>query len=168
MIQEQYWKELYQLKVHIGFIELLLERAEYIDRMMKITLAVSSSVSIGSWAIWSEFSYMWGAIIALSQIISAINPFLPYSSRIKSYSSLLRELEELMTQSEIKWYSISEGRISFYEINKARFDIRKAKQKSIDKYIQTTIPSASKLQDKAEKFAGEYFYNFYFQQEERS
>lgn len=165
MIQEQYWKELYQLKTHINFIELLLEKAECIDRIVKIILAISSSVSIGAWAIWNEYSYIWATIIAISQVISAINPFLPYSGRMKSYSSLIRELEELMVQSEFKWYSISEGKLSSEEINKARFDIRSIKQKSLHKYIQTTIPTDLKRHKKAEQTASDYLNNFYLSQE---
>lgn len=51
MVQEQYWNELYQLKTHINIVEHLLEQAEKVDRIMKIILAITSSVSIGSWAI---------------------------------------------------------------------------------------------------------------------
>jgi len=133
MVQEQYWKELYQLKTHIAFIELQLEKAESIDRSMKMTLAIASSSSIGAWVIWNHLSWVWAGIIAFSQVISAVNPYLPYKSRIKSYTSLLHELEELMIQAEFKWHAISEGELTPTEINKARFEIRSAKQKSLKK-----------------------------------
>lgn len=161
MVQEQYWKEIYQLKSHIGFIELTLEEAEAIDRTLKIILAIASSTSIGAWAIWHELSWIWAVVIALSQVISAINPFLPYKTRIKAYSSLLHELEELMIQAESKWHSIAEGLLTAKEINKARFDIRSAKQKSLRKHISTTIPTNPKLQAKAENSAYSYLTNFY-------
>ena len=54
MVQEQYWKEIYQLKTHIGFVELQLERSEGIDRALKIVLAIASSSSIGAWVIWAS------------------------------------------------------------------------------------------------------------------
>lgn len=161
MVQEQYWKELYQLKTHIGFIELQLERAESIDRTLKIILAVASSSSIGAWVIWNHLSWIWAGIIALSQVISAINPYLPYKNRIKTYSSLLHELEELMIQAEFKWHAIAEGKLTATEINKARFDIRATKQRSLKKYINTTIPTDGNLHDKAEASATTYLENFY-------
>jgi hypothetical protein len=161
MVQEQYWKEMYQLKAHIGFIELKLEESEERDRFLKIILAIASSASIGAWALWQNLSWVWASIIAISQVISAISPFLPYKARIKAYSSLLHELEELMVQSEFKWFEVSQGELTAGEINKARFEIRKMKQKSLNKHIQTTIPTDSKLQEKAEKSATEYFENFY-------
>ena len=161
MVQEQYWKELYQLKTHIGFIELQLERAESIDRALKIILAIASSSSIGAWVIWNHLSWIWAGIIAVSQVVSAISPYLPYKNRIKAYSSLLHELEELMIQAEFKWHAIAEGKMTAKEVNEARFDIRATKQRSLKKYINTTIPTDGKLHDKAEASATAYLENFY-------
>lgn len=161
MVQEQYWKELYQLKTHIDFIERKLEKSERIDRALKIILAIASSVSIGAWAVWSPLSWVWASVIAFSQVISAINPFLPYKNRIKTYSLLLNELEEIMIQAEFKWHSISEGKLTATEINTARFEVRLAKQKSLKKHIQTTIPTEGKLHAKAEASAQDYLNNFY-------
>lgn len=161
MIQTQYWTEIYQLKMHIAFIELLLEKSERIDRSLKIVLAVASSSSIGAWAIWNTLSWIWGSVIAFSQVVTAINQFLPYRSRMKAYSSLLVELEELMIQAELKWHSISEGQLTEEDINRARFEIRGAKQKSLNKHIQTTIPADPKLQKAAEQQATDYFNTFY-------
>lgn len=160
-MQSQYWKELYQLKTHIGFIERQLEKFEKIDRFLKIVLAISSSSSIGAWALWNEYSWVWASIIAFSQVITAITPFLPYKNRIKAYSSLLNELEELMIRAEYKWHSISDGKLTATEVNKARFEIRIAKQKSLKKYISTTIPTDGKLHQQAEDSAAEYLTNFY-------
>jgi hypothetical protein len=161
MTQEQYWKEIFQLKTHIGFIELQLEKSEGIDRALKVTLAIASSSSIGAWTIWNEYSWVWASIIAFSQVISAINPFLPYKGRIKAYSSLLNELEELMIQAEFKWHAISDGQLMPSQINKARFEVRASKQKSLKKHIKTTIPTNSKYHSQAEQSATEYFNNFY-------
>ena len=161
MVQAQYWKEIYQLKTHIGFIELQLEKAERIERVLKIILAITSSSSIGAWVIWNHLSWLWAAIIAFSQVVTAINPYLPFKSQIKPYSSLLHELEELMIQAEFKWHAIAEGKLTSTDINKARFEIRSAKQKSLKKHIQTTIPSDSKLHARAEKCANDYLSNFY-------
>ncbi|EHJ9990638.1 hypothetical protein WMY97_23510 [Vibrio diabolicus] len=161
MTQEQYWKELYQLRVHTTFIELKLEQSEWYDRLVKILLAIASSSSIGAWALWNDYSWIWAGIIAVSQVVGAINPFLPYKNRLKAYSSLINELEELMVRSEFRWHAISQGEMTPTEINKARFEIRSLKQKALKKHIQTTIPTDSKLHDKAEELANQYFATFY-------
>jgi hypothetical protein len=161
MVQDQYWKELYQLKTHIEFIVLQLERAESIDRAQKIVLAISSSSSIGAWVIWNELSWLWAGIIAFSQVVSAINPYMPYKNRIKAYVALLNELEELMIRAEFKWHAIAEGKLTAAEINKVRFDIRATKQRSLNKYVNITIPTNDQLHAKAEASATAYLANFY-------
>lgn len=104
---------------------------------------------------------MWAGIIAASQVVSAIMPFFPYKSRIKEYSSLLHELEEIMVQAEFKWHSIAEGELTAKEINKARFEVKNAKRKSLKKHIPTTIPTDNKKHEQAEELARNYFTNFY-------
>lgn len=165
MVQQQYWTELHELKTHIIFIELQLEKSETKDRYIKMILAVASSSSIGAWAIWQSLSLVWGGIIALSQVISAINPFLPYQNRMKAYSSLINELEEIMIHAELKWHAIAQGKLTEEEINTARFEIRKEKQKAINKHIQTTIPENAKLHTIAEQKSSDYLNNYYSTQD---
>jgi len=161
VVQQHYWKELHQLKTHIGFIELLLESAESKDLALKIILAVAASTSIGAWAIWKDLSWLWAFIIALSQVIAAVNHYLPYKERIKTYPGLIRDLEDIMIQAEQKWHSIAEGKLTSEEINIARFAIRTSKQKTLNKHITTTIPTAAKLHEKAESSSRAYLENFY-------
>ena len=161
MVIDQYWKELFQLKTHISFIERKLEKAELVDRVFKIALALTSSASIGAWAIWQQASWVWAFIIALSQVVSAVVPFLPYRTRIKTYSSLLSELEEIMIHAERKWHGISDGKYTEEEINDFRFLIRADKQKALKKNIQTTIPVDPKIHAEAEESARVYLETFY-------
>ena len=59
MSQEHYWKEFYRLKVHVTYLEIQLDRTEAIDRGLKMFLAITSSASIGAWAIWKEGAVVW-------------------------------------------------------------------------------------------------------------
>lgn len=162
MAQERYWKELYQLKVHINYIEAHIHEAEKRDRHIKIFMAVSSSASIGAWAIWRELSFLWGGIIALSQVLAAINPHLPYKARLKTYSSVLHELEELFIQSEAKWHDIALGKQDENEINKTRTNLRLQKHKILKKHLPSSvIPDDTEKAGKAEELALNYFSTFY-------
>lgn len=162
MAQERYWKELYQLKVHINYVETYIHDAEKRDRHIKIFMAVTSSASIGAWAIWRDLSFLWGAIIALSQVLAAISPYLPYKMRIKTYSSVLHELEDLFIQSEAKWHDIALGKYDEDEINKARTNLRVLKHKILKKHLPSSvIPDDEKKAVKAEELALNYFSTFY-------
>jgi hypothetical protein len=122
----------------------------------------NANASIGAWVIWRELGMVWGSIIALSQIIAAISPHLPYRERLKNYSSMLHDFEEIFIQSESKWHDISAGKFSEEEINKARKNLRLLKQKSLKKHMSNSvIPDDSAKATKAEDLAHCYFATFY-------
>lgn len=162
MAQERFWKELYQLKLHLNYVEMHLSESEKNDRNIKIFMALASSASIGAWVIWKELSILWAAIIALSQVISAISPHLPFKERLKSYSAILHELEEVFIQAESRWPDIASGRLSEDEINKARTAVRLQKHKILKKHLSSNvIPDDKDKAEKAEALALDYFSTFY-------
>lgn len=162
MAQERFWKELYQLKVHINYVEAHIHEAVWRDRAIKMFMAITSSASIGAWVIWHELSFLWASIIALSQVLAAVSPHLPFKERLKTYSSLLHELEEVFIQAESKWYEVSSGKLDEDEINKARTVLRLQKHKLLKKHLPTSvIPDDKDKADKAEVLALNYFSTFY-------
>jgi hypothetical protein len=162
MAQERYWKELYQLKVHVNYIEAHVCEAEQRDRAIKIYMAIASSASIGAWVIWRDLSFVWAAIIAISQVLAAISPHLPFRERLKTYSSLLHELEEVFIQAESRWHDVASGRLSEEEINKERTSLRLQKHKLLKKHLPSSvIPDDPQKSERAENLALNYFSTFY-------
>lgn len=160
--QVRYWKELYQLRVHVNYLEQYMEHSEFLDKSTNIFLAVTSSSSICGWAIWNKYSFIWAIIIAGSQLINAIKQFLPFKLRIKVIANILKELEELMTFTELKWFDVAEGNLTDQEINKLQYEIRSKKLKIIQKHLgTTTLPEKPKLFEKADQMATTYINNFY-------
>jgi hypothetical protein len=162
MYQERYWKELYQLKVHLNYLELYLQNSEYRDKIINCFLAITSSGSIAGWVIWQSIAMVWAIIIASSQVLTAIKSFLPYRTRMKSLSGLLHEIEELMIFTEEKWFDVSEGKLFEEEIHKLQFVVRTKKTNALKKYLgNTTLPEKPNLLGKAQRSADIYFDNFY-------
>lgn len=162
MSQEHYWKEFYRLKVHVCYMELQLGSTESTDRALKIFLAITSSASIGGWAIWKDLASVWGAIIAASQVVNSTRQYFPYKERLRALSGLLNDLDELLIQVESRWLDISGGLLSEAEIRKALDDLRVRKLKAFKKYFpDNMIPDNGRLFQKAEEKALEYFDNFY-------
>ena len=160
--QERYWKEFFELRVHVNYLELYMEESELVDKSINIFLAVTSSSSICGWAIWNEYSFLWAFIIASSQLINAVKQFLPYKTRLKATCGIMRELEELSTFAEMKWFDVAEGNLTEEEINKLQFDIRSKKTKSVQRHLgMNTLPKKEKIFCKAKKSAEIYINNFY-------
>jgi len=160
--QEKYWQELYDIKVHTVYIEIYLLNTEKTDKTINSFLAIVSSGSIASWAIWKEYQLIWASIIVLSQFMSAIKIFLPYSSRMKLLSKVLRELELLSIEYEEKWFYIAKGEKTEEEINKLRFQLKKNKSKIMRKYFSASVlPHKQKYLNEAEKLIQNDIKNYY-------
>ncbi len=160
--QERYWQELYDLKVHVTYLEIYLLGTEKIDKCINAFLAITSSASIAGWVIWKEYQFIWASIIVLSQFITSIKSFLPYSSRIKSISKILKEMELLSIEYEEKWFYIAEGQKTEEEINALRFELKKNKSKIIRKYFITSVlPDNKKYLHEAEKLTQDSLNNYY-------
>ena len=160
--QERYWQELYDLKVHTTYLEIYLLKTEKIDKIINAFLAVTSSASIAGWIIWKEYQFVWASIIVLSQLITAIKSFLPYSERIKSISKILKEMELLSIEYEEKWFYIAEGHMTEEEINQLRFKLKKSKSKMMRKYFTTSVlPPNKEYLNEAEILIQDSINNYY-------
>jgi len=167
MPQEHFWKEFFRLKVHVYYLELHLGRTEYIDRAVKMFLAIASTGSIGAWVIWKELAFLWGFLIAASQVLNAIRQYLPYKDRLRSVSGLLNDMEELVLHMEMKWLDIAAGKLTTDEISKALSDIRSRRLKAFKKHFPSSvIPENRPFFTQAEEKALTYFDNFYGQENE--
>ena len=107
MYQERYWKELYQLKYHINYLDLYLIDSDRKDNAINVFLAFTSTGSIAAWAIWERTGFFWAILIAASQVVTALKNFIPYKVRKKSLTGLIRDLEDIMHLAEKNWFAVS-------------------------------------------------------------
>lgn len=167
MAQERFWKEFHHLKTQVIFLQELLLEAERNERLIKIIIAITSSASIGAWTVWKEWAWLWGAIIAGSQVFSAIHPYLPYKDRLKMYSSVLRDFEKLFIDAEHQWQLVADGSLSARQINKERTLLQKKKGDILNKHMPNSVfPSNPKIASLAEREATNYFSCYYPQDDD--
>lgn len=84
----KYWNLLKELKVHVLYLQNYATNQYRLDRGVDIFLAVASSSSIAGWALWKDYQAVWAVVIALSQVVTAVKPLLPYKRRLAALSSL--------------------------------------------------------------------------------
>ncbi len=162
MYQMQYWAEIQKLKAHAYYLEFYQMRCERIELLISIILAITSSASIGAWAIWKEAAMFWAGMIALSQVLSVIYKFLPFKARIKPLAVASVELSVLADDAESDWYEVSEGLLTEKEINDKRFKLRKTKSAIMKSaFTGVSLPENSKLLAKAGLKMEAYFDSHY-------
>ena len=162
MYQEKYWRELDQLKVHVYYLESYLEKTIKTDRLINMFLAISSSGSIAGWVVWKDYSFVWGAVIALSQVINAVKIYLPYSKRLKSLQGITNDLESLFLSMENDWFNVSEGMLTEQEIHSLHMRYKQKRRQIIHKYLGVApLPNDDNMLESAKNNAALYFNNFY-------
>ncbi len=129
-----------------------------LDTWIQIFLAVVSNGSIAAWVVWSKAQFIWAFIIALSQLVNAIKPYLPYQRRIRNLEPFKLELTNLLLRMEGKWYEIIEGQLNTQEIYTLTIEIKQEKANLESRYLSTTpLPENKKYLDKAQQKANNYF-----------
>ena len=161
-VQERYWKELMQLKFQQFYFDEYLNESYKINNIINIITAIASSSSIAGWAIWNRLGYMWSIIIALSQLISAIKIYLPFSTRIKALTSACSDTNDLFLKAEYYWYRVANGELTSSKINDLNYQFKRDNQAINNKYnLQTYLPFNEKFKNIADTNVNEYFANNY-------
>ena len=161
--QKKYWNQLEQLKTNVFYLHFYAMNAEWWNRAINIFLAISSSSSIGAWVIWKEYDYVWAAIIAISQVLTAIKPQLPFQQRCKLINELNDKLQEYSLQCEADWYDVSEGNLTDKEIHDLTIQCSTNVMEAEKKILKSvTLPIKTSLLEKAEDEAELYLKRKYF------
>ncbi len=151
-----------EVKSHAVYANEYFVSSDAMDRRITGFLALTSSSSIAGWVVWKDYSFVWGSLIAASQVINALRPVLPYQKRIAPLRALSYAYEDLFLQIEAKWGAIERGEFSEEEIDDilGRFRNDKAKlwRKTID---SIAIPHDEALYRKADQLAEQYFRTHY-------
>lgn len=160
--QQRYWTMLVETRVHVSYLHYYGAKSECRDKAINIFLAVTSSSSIAAWALWREFTWVWPLLIACSQVIAAIKPFLPYNQQRKSVVALSDAFQSTCLQIESQWFSVAEGFLPEKQIHEETIKFRglllDAERKAMD---GTILPRNQKLMDLAEADALKYFTTHY-------
>lgn len=162
-MRDRIWATLcnYQYK---GFVtELLYCKYQKYERNINVFLAVMSSGSIATWAIWKKLDLLWASLIALSQLITAIRPYFQYHKYVKELGSKSLKSEYLNIEFERLWDYCQRDKISEEEIED-RYYALKQEGLAIFRFSDEIIFDISKdekLSKKADEMTLQYLKNNY-------
>jgi len=146
------------LKYQLFYLAEYMEDSYKFDNYINGYTAVVSFSSVGAWTIWSQFSYVWSVLIAVSQVINALKNRLPYSKRTKFLPKFHSELTEVFNEYDYLWFKVSNGQLTDEEINDILKVLIAKDNKISNKYtIDNHLPYNEKLSNKAQiKYDGYY------------
>jgi hypothetical protein len=159
--QQLYWNEMINLKADAAFIRLYRDSRGRWVRGLGIFKAVASSSSIAVWAVWQKFPLIWGAIIAISQVLDAVKDFFPFAKEHKAASAHSMTLDYLFNDVQLEWENIFSGRYSDDEIMKLRHKLGKSQLDALQRSFPEGLASDYRLLEQAKQEAETYFATTY-------
>jgi hypothetical protein len=159
--QRRYWETFSTLRRDAIYINRYHARDEHIDRSLSIFSALASSGSIAGWVIWKEIGFIWGAVIALSQALSAVKSYLPFRKRMSALAVLGPELEALALVAETDWFKVGGGHLTEQEIHALTMELKKKALRATTKsFSGSSLPENKALLAVAEQEAAHYMSTF--------
>ena len=155
-----FWNRLNQFKFEQEYMQLYLKHCVTVDRAIMIISAVMSSSTIAVWAVTGKYAFLWGTLIALSQILMTINQFLPYHKMIPQLSKVVSEYEVLYPKIEHDLLELEfKGTSNIEYINKASESVL-VWDSVTNKYLDKSIILRNKwITQKANEEANLYLHN---------
>lgn len=157
-MQEKYWNYLVQIKASVYYLDIYAENTYKSERNINVVCAIASSASIAAWATWTELAYVWGFIIAGSQVLTAVKEFFPYAKRLKMLKEFVEEMKIMYVNMEQEWFRVAEGEMTEKEINILLFAYKKKMTELESKHLGEQILVEKKEYAKeADRRCNDYF-----------
>jgi hypothetical protein len=159
--QNLYWNQMIELKVAAGYIRRYRD-----DLGKKVTglatlKAIASSGGIAAWAIWKEYAFVWGLIIAASQLADALKEVFPFTKTHKAASDHAITLSGMFIDAQLEWENIFSGRYTDEQIMTRRHKLRKLQHETERKNFPHGLAEKEAFVAEAEQEAVDYFASMY-------
>ncbi len=157
-MQSIYWKKMNTFKYNLLYLTLYFERCVKIKRGIKVTTAIFSSAAIAAWANWTQYAFIWGAIVVVCQVVGAASEVFPLQERISALSSLLGQLSVLYVDVESHWHEVFNGELSETQINDLIYKFENRWTIVDNKYFTSdALRQNMKIKEKAQAESDKYF-----------
>lgn len=103
---------------------LLFQKYSFQKRMIEMILAVLSSVSLAAWFFCNEWMLYYAGVIAATQIIGVMLPFLACAKREDAFRQAVFEIQPVQRQMEKNWFRIDREGLDDDEIEKMIEDLK--------------------------------------------
>jgi hypothetical protein len=159
--QETHWNQLVLLKVVACYVRRYRdEQARWINRTGLFKAVVTSS-TIGAWAVWKDYAFVWGVLLGAAQILDEAKDYIPQTKNRRSASDFVSAIESVIIDARFEWFSIFNGQYQASEIMDRWRKLAKLLNETESKYFPDRLPADPARQRVAEAEASDYFLSHY-------
>ena len=155
--QARFWSALYELVYDGYLLEAHCQRSASIERWLNAVLAVTSTTSLGIWAVFKSYPEVWAGIIVATQIVTATSKHAPFLKRVLASSACAHEYRQIQNWGEARWCEMVDGQLTDSQINAARIDLQTKTAKADKTHFPLGgLPEITQLSEKATTQAEQY------------
>jgi hypothetical protein len=155
--QQLYWNQMVELKVAAGYIRRYRDDVGKRVTALGTLKAIASSGGIAAWAIWRDYAFLWGAIIAASQLADALKDVFPFTKIHKAASEHAISLNSMFIDAQLEWENIFSGRYTDEQIMNRRHKLMKLQHEAERKNFPHGLTEKELYVVEAEREAQQYF-----------
>ena len=160
--QRLYWNEMVNLKADASYVRLYRDSQGRWVTWLGALKAIASSTGIAAWVVWREYAFVWGAIIAASQLADALKDVFPFVKKHKAASAHSMTLDNLFNYVQLEWENIFSGRYSDEEIMNRLHRLRKLQLDALQHNFPDGLAEHHRLLVQAKQIAETYFKSTYY------
>ena len=162
---ETYWKKMTQCKFELLYLQEYLKLSVQVNRYVSVVTAIFSSASIAAWAASGKYAFFWSTLIAISQIVTVVNEFLPYKKLIPELSEMSSKLSVIYMDMEKDWKILSNKDTSENEEIEICYNYLLKWSEASDKFFKNDALTDNKKCLKRAHQKQELYYNNDFQED---
>jgi hypothetical protein len=155
--QRLYWNQMYELKIAAEYIRLYRDRLGRWVTGLGALKAIASCGGIAAWAIWKQYAFLWGAIIAVSQLTDALKDVFPFAKKYQATCEHCVLLNHLFVDIQLEWESIYSGKFTDDEIMQLRHRLSKQQLDAETRHFPKGLAQKTAFSEQAAQEAMEYF-----------
>lgn len=159
--KQQYWREMTYLKADASYIRLYRDAQSRWVTALGALKAIASSTGIAAWAIWREYAFLWGSIIAASQLADALKNVFPFAKKHKAASEHTMTLHRLFIDVQLEWENIVSSRFTDSDIMRRIHQLRKLRLEALHRDFTDGLAQDASLRNRAKAEAETYFKSMY-------
>lgn len=124
-MRNKIWASFCNIKFQSYLLGILIDKYQKLDRNINIFLALTTSSSVASWAIWQKYHLLWSIIILVSQVIQVVKPYFPYFKFVKELNIVNQKVGLIAIDFEKLWYKFDSKKISEQDASEEYFALKK-------------------------------------------
>ena len=146
-----------ELKVAVSYIRLYRDYLGKWVAGLGTLRAIASSGSIAAWALWKDYAFVWGVIIAASQVLDALKDVFPFTKKHKAASAHTITLGGIFIDAQLEWENIFSGRYTDDQIMNRRHKLMKLQHDAERTSFPDGLATRDSLFAQAQQEAKDYF-----------